>query len=370
MSLRLLRIFVVLSFFIGYTAFALARLWPRYSIWALPTTFLLFAVMLGSQLIYRAVPSVFDAFWYRVVAWISNLLIGLWGTFLMISIPVVVVNIFVGQFLSRGLILSIFGLALSFTVLGFLETLRGPRIKEIRLPVEGLGSGLEGLTVVQLSDLHIGPTLRDDFLRNVVEKTNALSPDLVVITGDLGDARPAAIEKYLIPLRELRSKYGVFYVTGNHEYYWDAKGIVAAAARTGLIPLINEGRFIDVGGLKLLVAGVTDPMGAVLSVDHHPDTAKALRDSAAADFTILLAHRPDVCLEAESLGADLQFSGHTHAGQFFPFSLFVPLAHTYYRGLNRHGRMWVYVNPGTGYWGPPNRFAVPAEITLLKLEKA
>jgi uncharacterized protein len=109
-------------------------------------------------------------------------------------------------------------------------------------------------------------------------------------------------------------------------------------------------------------------MGAAFGLSHVPDLSRALHSPEAVDFKILLAHRPGVCIEAETLGANLQFSGHTHAGQFFPFSLIIPFAHKYYRGLNRHGKSWVYVNPGTGYWGPPNRFGVPSEITFMTLK--
>jgi predicted MPP superfamily phosphohydrolase len=135
----------------------------------------------------------------------------------------------------------------------------------------------------------------------------------------------------------------------------------------GFVTLLNENKILKVGETSLMVAGVTDPVGVHMLRGHASDTTKALTSSEESQFKILLAHRPDACHGAESLGVDLQFSGHTHAGQFFPFSLFIGLAHKYYNGLYRHGNMWLYVNPGTGYWGPANRLGVVSEISCLTL---
>jgi len=159
-------------------------------------------------------------------------------------------------------------------------------------------------------------------------------------------------------------------VTGNHEYYWDPEGLIAKMRELGFTPLLNENAALKIGESRLLVAGVTDPMGAAMTPAQKPDVSRAAHSDEKADLRILLAHRPDASTEAEPLGFDLQFSGHTHAGQFFPFSLLIGLEHRYSRGLYRHGRMQVYVNPGTGFWGPPNRLGVPAEITLATLRRA
>jgi predicted MPP superfamily phosphohydrolase len=155
-------------------------------------------------------------------------------------------------------------------------------------------------------------------------------------------------------------------VTGNHEYYWDAPGLVQKVRELGFTALINENRIVQVGSAKILIAGITDPMGQMLS-GHAPDINKATRSSESTEFKIFLSHRPDAYLQSEPRGFDLQFSGHTHSGQYFPFNLLIGFFHKYSRGLYRHGHLWVYVNPGTGYWGPANRFGVPAEITLLTL---
>jgi predicted MPP superfamily phosphohydrolase len=372
----MLRVFVVLGSLLGLTAFSLAKMLSLslFEAGLLSLGFLVF--LLSSQIVYRRQPWVFDMLWYKAFSWVGAVGIGLWGSFLMILLPVALINFLVGflpigheaEFLPRGLLLVIGWLSVAFVALGFLETLRGPRVKTLLLPILGLPAGLDGFRVVQVSDLHIGPTLKRAFSEDVVRRVNELQPDLIVVTGDLADALPDSIAHDLAPLALLRAKYGVFYVTGNHEYYWDVAGLVAKAASLGMTPLLNENCVLRVGPSKLLVAGVTDPMGANFGPAHVPDLAKALHSPDPVDFKILLAHRPGVYLEAETLGANLQFSGHTHAGQFFPFSLVIPFAHKYYRGLNRHGRSWVYVNPGTGYWGPPNRFGVPSEITFMTLK--
>jgi predicted MPP superfamily phosphohydrolase len=289
------------------------------------------------------------------------------GTFILISIPVLIVNLFVGEFLSRNIVIGMVTASAAIVSVGLLEILRGPRLKEIELPVKGLPPTLNGLRIVQVSDLHVGPTIRRAFVREVVERCNDLSADLVLVTGDIADARASSIVEDLAPLAELKAKHGVFYVTGNHEYYWDVDGLVKLATSLGLQALMNENRVVKVGDAKILVAGITDPMGFMAGGRHRPDLARALTQAESTDFKILLSHRPDPFAEAEKAGVDLQFSGHTHGGQFFPFSLLIPLAHKHYRGLSRHGSLWIYVNPGTGYWGPPNRFGVPPEITLLSL---
>lgn len=373
---QMLRALAVLGSLLGLTAFALSKMFTlSFSIASL-LSLGLFVFLLGSQIVYRRQPAVYDKLWFRSYSWVGAFSIGLWGSFLMLLIPVALVSGIFGflpiaqdsEFLTRRLLLMIGSLSLLFVVLGFWAAQRGPRLNTLSLPVVGLPEGLDGFRVVQISDLHIGPTLRRDFVEDVVRRVNDIQADLVVVTGDLADALPDSIAFDLAPLAALRAKHGVFYVTGNHEYYWDVAGLVAKAASLGMTPLLNENRILRVGSAKLLVGGVTDPMGAAFGPSHVPNLSRALHSQEAVDFKILLAHRPGVCVEAEALGANLQFSGHTHAGQFFPFSLIIPFAHKYYRGLNRHGKSWVYVNPGTGYWGPPNRFGVPSEITFMTLK--
>lgn len=306
------------------------------------------------------------------------------ATFIILSLPFDVTNMFVTilqkfslislspekrEFLSRGLTLSLFFLSIALSAIGLFQALHGPKIKAVAIPVAGLKSSLLGLKIAQISDLHVSATIRTAYVKDVVAKTNATNPDIIVITGDILDGQTENVAPHLEHLRDLKSKYGVYYVTGNHEYYWQPASLLVKLKELGFNILINENRILDIGEAKLMIAGIPDIQGARVLPGHEPDLKKAIESPAKADLKILLAHRPDMYAEAEEAGYDLMFAGHTHAGQFFPFSIFIGFAHKYYQGLAKNERMWVYVNPGTGYWGPANRFATPTEITLATLNE-
>ena len=368
-----------------YTNYKAQQIFPSATLITGLGTALLFVLMLGWQFLYRSNSDIFNKLWFHGLAWTGSVLMGLWGIFILLSIPVDIIGFLISQLLqasqaattieqtqsiSHNIDLSIFSISIGITVLGFLQVLRGPKVKQVSAAIPGLHPSLEGLKIAQISDLHVGPTIRKKYVEQVVSLTNALRPDLIVLTGDLADAKVSSIIEDLQPLGNLRSNYGNYYVTGNHEYYWGAGELIEQMKTLRFVPLINENRIVCKDEAKILVAGVTDPAGKHFLTGHYPDLAKAARSSEKTQLKILLAHRPDVCFEAEKMGFDLQFSGHTHSGQFFPFSLLIPLFHKYYRGLHLHSKTWLYVNPGTGYWGPANRFAVNAEITLLSLGKA
>lgn len=388
MSSRLIRFLTVLTILLLYTDFKVAQLLglisPGFALATLITVGV-FGVMIGWQFIYRAKPEVFNQLWFRGLAWLGSIVMGLWATFIIISIPLDLVEVFIAGIgrlshaaaetpeaavhpIGIALRLGLLGIAGGITVLGFIAVVRGPMVRRVTADFKSLPSALKDLKIAQISDLHVGALIRADYVEDVVRRTNALEPDIVVLTGDLGDGKAAMLAPDMQPLRDLRARYGVFYCTGNHEYYWGAQGIIAELESLGITPLLNSNRVLTIDGTKVLVAGITDPAGEYFIPDHRPDMAKALTSNEDCALKILLSHRPGVCDEAEERGVDLQFSGHTHAGQFFPFSLFIPFAHKYFRGLNRHGRLWLYVNVGTGYWGPPNRLAVGSEITLLTCE--
>jgi predicted MPP superfamily phosphohydrolase len=270
---------------------------------------------------------------------------------------------------ARWLPVVLLAVSAVFAALGIRQALAGPVVSHVSVPIALLPPELEGLRIAQISDLHVGPMIRRGYVESVVRKVLDLKPDLIAVTGDLADGAPEALKAQIEPLTKLKAPLGVFYVTGNHEYYWGAQRWIDKAAELGLTPLLNENRVLSLRGAKILVAGVTDTYAEQFMPSHRSDPGKAAATGQNPAVKILLAHRPDSCLEAERAGFDLQLSGHTHGGQFFPFSLLIPLFHRYWRGLNRHGRLWVYVNRGTGYWGPPDRFTVPSEITLLQLTK-
>jgi predicted MPP superfamily phosphohydrolase len=254
----------------------------------------------------------------------------------------------------------VLGAAAVVTVLGIVLA-RRPRVVRVTVPIADLPSDLAGFRILQLSDLHIGPTIRRRFVDAVVDRANALRPDLVAVTGDVADGLVPDLREHVAPLGRLKSPHGTFFVTGNHEYYWDVRGWIAELKRLGLEVLTNEHRIVQHGAGRLLLAGVTD-----LSAASDPVAAAA--GAPPSDVRVLLAHQPRSAFAAQAAGYDLQLSGHTHGGQYFPFNLLVRLFQPFVAGLHRLESMWLYVSRGTGYWGPPLRLGAPAEITLLELQ--
>jgi len=257
------------------------------------------------------------------------------------------------------------------TLLGLVNARRVPAVREVDVPIAGLPSAWEGYTIVQITDLHVGPTIRRGFVERVVDATNALQADLVTLTGDLVDGEVDSLRPHTQPLSGLRARDGVFAVTGNHEYYSGADEWVAEYRRLSLRVLMNEHVLIERQGSRLMLAGVPDYSAHHFDAEHRSDPARAAQGAPAqASPRVLLAHQPRTAEHAAAAGFDLQLSGHTHGGQFFPWNWLVPLQQPYVAGLHRHGRMWVYVSRGTGYWGPPKRLGAPSEITRLRLVAA
>lgn len=260
-------------------------------------------------------------------------------------------------------------IAAAFVLLkwGVWKALGGPQVKFVRIPIANLPRKLEGYRIAQISDLHVGPTIGSKYVRKVVKIVNALSPNLTVLTGDIidGDVEhhlPAASH-----LAELQPAGQILCVTGNHEYYWDGPRWIREFELLGLQVLQNSRRIIEHNSHEILVAGVLDPQAVIAHPDNKPDLEAAFGSQRNSDVKILLAHQPNIAAEAAKAGFDLLLSGHTHAGQFFPFTLFIHSVQEFVRGLKACGKMWVYVNQGTGYWGPPIRLGTVTEITLLEL---
>ncbi len=270
-------------------------------------------------------------------------------------------------------------LGLAATVWGFWNARRTARVVRVDVPIAGLPAALHGFTVAQISDIHVGPTIRQKYLQRIVARVNGLGADMVAITGDLVDGRVRDLQPHVAPLAGLKSTHRTFFVTGNHEYYSGAHAWIDELRRLGLTVLMNEhvvlhhgnGKVSSLNTAALVLAGVADYGAHHFDEAHRSDPAKALAGApAGASVRLLLAHQPRSAQAASSAGFDLQLSGHTHGGQFWPWNHFVKFQQPFTAGLNKLKNLWVYTNSGTGYWGPPKRFGVPSEITHLRLVTA
>jgi predicted MPP superfamily phosphohydrolase len=260
---------------------------------------------------------------------------------------------------------ALFAVALS--LVGLVNARRTARVKPVTVRLEGLPTALQGFRIVQISDIHVGPTIKRGYLEAIVQRVNALDPDVVAITGDLVDGSVRELAEHVAPLARLRSRHGTFFVTGNHEYYSGVHGWLQELQRLGVRVLHNEHVVLQHAGAQLVLAGVPDYSGHHFDPQHHSDPAAALQGAPAGVPRVLLAHQPRTAPAAAAAGFDLQISGHTHGGQFLPWRLFVPLQQPYTAGLHQLGRMSIYVSRGTGYWGPPKRIGAPSEISDLRL---
>jgi predicted MPP superfamily phosphohydrolase len=257
-----------------------------------------------------------------------------------------------------------------FTCVGFLVA-RRPRLVNIDIPIEHLPPSLQGFAIAQISDLHVGPTIRRRFVERLVGRVNSLEADLIAITGDLVDGSVEQLARHTAPLSNLTARHGAFFVTGNHEYYSGERAWTREIRRLGLTVLKNEHVVLQHDGALLVLAGVDDIGAQHFDPAQRSDPAAALHGAPpGAGARILLAHQPSSAAAAAKAGFDVQISGHTHGGQFWPWNHFVRFFQPFTAGLHRLKDLWVYVSRGTGYWGPPNRFGVPSEITRIRLVAA
>ncbi len=248
-----------------------------------------------------------------------------------------------------------------------LAALRTPRVRRIELVLARWPRALDGYRIVQISDLHIGALLRGSFATRVVERCNELSPDLLAVTGDLVDGSVQRLASAVEPFRGLRARDGVYFVTGNHEYYSGGPRWIEKARELGMRVLENERVDLGPPGARFCLAGVNDL--SARRVSHAPghDLPRALDGWDRERPLVLLAHHPRTFEEASNSGVDLQLSGHTHGGQLWPFGYLVRLQTPHIAGSYGNARSRLYVSRGTGFWGPPMRVLAPAEITELVL---
>jgi uncharacterized protein len=262
-------------------------------------------------------------------------------------------------------------LASLMTLLGLFIARRKPGIVDVRIPLAGLPRALHGFTIAQISDVHVGPTIKRGFVEGIVDRVNDIKPDMIAITGDLVDGSVQQLSIHTEPLAQLTARHGAFFVTGNHEYYSGERAWTEEIRRLGLRVLKNEHVVLNHDGASLVLAGVTDLSAHHFDPAQRSDPAAAMHGAPSdAAAKILLAHQPSSAAAAANAGFDVQISGHTHGGQFWPWNLFVHLFQPFTGGLHRLKNLWIYVSRGTGYWGPPNRFGVPSEITRIRLVPA
>ncbi|SFJ63808.1 hypothetical protein SAMN05192543_10912 [Paraburkholderia megapolitana] len=259
-------------------------------------------------------------------------------------------------------------LALLSTAVGFFNARRRARVVTIDVPIDDLPNALDGFTIVQISDIHVGPTIKGRYVDAIVDAVNRLKPDLIAVTGDVVDGSVEQLTEHTRPLSRLTARHGAYLVTGNHEYYAGADAWIAEFQRLGLRVLMNEHEVIDHNDAQLVIAGVTDYSAGHFDPAHRSDPAGALLGAPSdVRIKVLLAHQPRTADAAADAGFTLQLSGHTHGGQFFPWNFFVRFQQPFTAGLARLNGLWVYTSRGTGYWGPPKRLGAPSEITRLRL---
>ncbi len=237
-----------------------------------------------------------------------------------------------------------------------------PDVKEVLLTSDKVR---EDVKIVQLSDIHITRAMSLKRLQKIVEKTNAIFPDAIVLTGDIIDDNALLLDKYFAELKKLKAKDGVFFVIGNHEYYNGIVFILKKIQEAGIENLHNSGKLL--AGKNIYIAGVPDKSAAFVNPYFAIDVKKAAKSSKYGEYKILLSHNPQIFQDENAQLFDLVLSGHTHGGQIFPFNYLAKKANTYLAGLYEKDGKNLYVSRGVGYWGPPMRLFAPSEITLIKI---
>jgi len=379
MPLLMLLLFV-LHAYVGW------RLWP-----ALAPAPWLQAIVLGLLLASWLLMPL--ALWARRIrrqplsdglAWVGVLLMGLFSSLFVLTLArdFLLLAMALGIWLSGlsgawvaplvgGTAALVPALALCMTLWGLMNARRTAAVVRVDVPIAHLPVALHGFTIAQISDVHVGPTIKQGYVQAIVERVNSLQADMVAVTGDLVDGSVHELAAHVAPLSGLTSRHGTFFVTGNHEYYSGADAWVAELRRLGMRVLMNEHVLLHHDGDSLALAGVSDFGAHHFDVSHRSDPHAAI--AGVPDTTlmrVLLAHQPRSANAAVHAGFLLQLSGHTHGDQFLPWNFLVRLQQPFTAGLNRLQGLWVYTSRGTGYWGPPKRLGAPSEITHLRLVAA
>jgi predicted MPP superfamily phosphohydrolase len=252
---------------------------------------------------------------------------------------------------------------------GFVNSRRKVAVVRVEVVVADLPTALEGFRIAQITDLHVCPDIRRPYVQDVVDLVNGLDPHLVAFTGDLADGQVEVLRDDCEPLRELNARHGTWFVNGNHEFYSDIPGWAARIDELGMTNLVNQHVVLEHDDARLVLAGINDPQAARMPGVEGPDLEKALAGAPQDLPRILLTHNPMTVTKALSKGLDLIICGHTHGGQYAPWTSVVGAVMPYPCGLYKEGRTTIYTSRGTGYWGPPMRTNGPGEVTLITLRR-
>jgi hypothetical protein len=288
----------------------------------------------------------------QILAWAGLLCMGLFSTLFVLTL--------LRDVLLAGVLLAQW--------LGLRNARRTADVVAVDVPIDDLPDALHGFTIAQISDVHVGPTIRRPYVHAIVEAVNRLNADMVAVTGDLVDGSVAELAHHVAPLAQLKSRHGTYFVTGNHEYYSGVHAWLLELERLDVRVLLNEHVVLEHDDAALVVAGVADPSAHHFDPSHRSDPVAAVAGAPAhASIRVLLAHQPRSAHAAARAGYHLQLSGHTHGGQFFPWNLLIRFFQPFAAGLHRLQDLWIYTSRGTGYWGPPKRLGAPSEISFVRL---
>ena len=358
----------------GYSGWRLIPYLPR--LWSLGALLILGLLLLSPLILFRLRSRPGITWLASPLSWIAYGAMG----FFVVSTSLLLLRDLLGLALTQLNLLDpatgpfidllTFALAMAVTGWGAFQARRTPSVVEVEVPIAELPSPMYGLRIIQISDLHVGPTIKRPFVRKVVDRIKTLQADLIVFTGDLADGTTEQLGPDVGPLAELEAPLGVYFITGNHEYYSGVEAWTDQARHLGFDVLLNEGRLLEYGKGQVGLVGITDYGANEIKPEHTSDPGKAFATIGAADLRILLAHQPRSIEAGHQAGCHLQLSGHTHGGQFVPWKYLIPLQQPFVSGLHKYRESWIYVHRGTGYWGPPIRLGAPSEIALITIRRA
>lgn len=307
---------------------------------------------------------------------------GMFSTFLLLAVFVLLRDMFAlvsrlaytpgSPFSASGRLASgLFILAAALSVVGVGQAVRVPDVHTVEIALKDLPAELDGFRIAQVTDIHASRLLRGEWVRAVVDRTNALEPDLILLTGDMIDGTSDKRASDVAPFRDFQARYGVIGVTGNHEYYSDFHDWMKVFKTLGMRMLQNGHTVITHNGAPLVIAGTTDKASLRFGL-QPPDIKAALAGAPEGATIILMEHQPGNARENAAHGVHLQLSGHTHGGQIIGLRVVSQYVNKgFISGLYDVNGMSLYVSNGAGLWsGFPVRLGCPSEITGIILRRA